>query len=765
MLVGRDAERSQIAARLKAARAGRSQMLVVRGEAGVGKTALLDDAVAMAAGMRVVRAAGLEAEAELAFSGLLDLVRPLIERIGELPERQAAALRGALALDGGEAGDRFLIGAATLSLLAAAAEDLPLLVVVDDAQWLDVASADSIVFAARRLEADPIAVLFGVRNDEHRNFTVAGADELLVSGLDLDAATTLLEQEAGHAIQRTVAGRLHALTRGNPLALLSLDLEGATPLGFSISSEPSATTVRVEDVFARRIGKLHETARGALLLAAISTTGQLHTLGAALATLDTDLHAFDEAEDAGLISIREGAVAFFHPLVRSAAFRSAAPSERRAAHRALAASAELAGDLPRQAWHLSEAALGADEDLATMLDASAALALAQSGFAEAAAIYERAARMTPSGAGRAHRLFAAADAAWRAGSASRCEEFLAASFELCGDDRLRGEIQQLRAHVWIENGALEKARTLLVEEAATVAQVDRARAAYMLAEAAETCIYRSDFAGAAADTEQGLALGVEGDGVAQMLLMLTHGSSLVGLGHIEQGALRLQAGWDMFERTPDLQNDPRAAAWAINGPAWRDEYPRALTAARRAVDLARARGAYGDLPYALQYQADCEYWTGEWRSAEATIAEAIASARGSNQSISLVFALSTAALLSASRGDEAGCRKSATEASALSDALGALGHWLPSGARGYLELALGRPDAAIAELRQGTRLDLGQAQNVPVMAPFDLVEALVQSGQGNEALETLDRIERGFSGRPWELAGKDRCRGMLEPGG
>jgi DNA-binding CsgD family transcriptional regulator len=606
-------------------------------------------------------------------------------------------------------------------------------------------------------------VLFGVRNDEHRNFTVPGAHELVLSGLDLEAATLLLEQDAGHAIEHDVADRLYSLTRGNPLALLSLELEGATALGMAASSEPSPTTARVEDAFARRIGTLDETARNALLLAAVSTTGELHTLGATLATLDTDLHAFDAAEDAGLISMRAGVLAFFHPLVRSAAFRSAAPSERRAAHRALAASAERAGDVRRQAWHLSEATIGADEELATLLEAAAAIAVAQSGFAEAAATYERAARMTPSGDRRAHRLFAAADAAWRAGSASRCEALLTASFELCEDDRLHGEIQHLRAHVWIEKGALEEARALLVGEAATVAQLDRARAAYMLAEAAETCIYRSDFAGAAADSEQGLALGVEGDGIAQMLLLLTEGSSLVGLGHIQRGATRLQAGWDMFERTAHLQNDPRAAAWAINAPAWRDEYPRALTAARRAVELARARGAFGDMPYALQYQADCEYWTGDWASADATIDEAIASARYSNQSNALVFALSTAALLAATRGAEAGCRASAAEASGLSEGLGAFGHWLPSAALGRLELGLGHPDAAIAELRDGTRLDLGQAQNVPVMAPFDLVEALLQSGRGSEALETLDRIERGFSGRPWELAGMARCRGMLEP--
>ena len=639
-----------------------------------------------------------------------------------------------------------------------------MLVLVDDAQWLDAASADSIVFAARRLEADPIAVLFGVRTEERRVFAMPGAAELVLAGLEADAAARLLEQHAGHTIQQQIADRLYAYTRGNPLALLSLDLAAVSAHGFAAPGDPLATTARVEDAFVTRIEGLGEPTRRALLVAALSTTAELDALGAALATLDIGLDAFAEAEDVDLISIREAEVAFFHPLVRSAAFRSAPPSSRRAAHRALASAAEHGGDLRRRAWHLSEAAIGTDEDLAALLDDAAQLAAAQSGFAEAAATYERAARLTPRVGQRAGRLFAAADATWRAGLAGRCEELLEAAFELCEDERLRGEIQHLRAHVLIEKGALDDARALLVAEAASVARLDSERAAYMLAEAAETCIYRSDFEGAIAAARQGLELGVAGDSVAQMLLILAEASALIGLGEIEQGAIRAEEGWDMFERSPELRSDPRAAAWALNGPGWRDEYPRALLAARGAVELARARGAFGDMPYALQYQADFEYWTGDWAGAEATIAETISSARYSNQSNALMFALSTSAQLAASRGDEVRCREHGGEARLLCAALGGFGEWYASSALGHLELALGRPAAAVAELRQGVRLDLGQAQNVPVMGPFDLVEAMLQIGERSEALATLERIERGFAGRPWERAGMARCRGLLAEG-
>jgi hypothetical protein len=342
MLVGREVECLRVDRVLESARRGRSAVLLISGEAGLGKTSLLRYAIERAGGMGVVRATGVEFEAELEFSGLLELFRPLLHHLGDLPDPQARCLRGVLGLEEARVSDRFGAGAATLSLLAAAAEREPLLVVVDDVQWLDAASADALRFAARRLFADRVAVIVAARAGEGRELEWPGAEELVVTPLDLSATRMLLEREIGSRVPDAVLAELHAATAGNPLALIELpgvlsagQLAGREPL-----EQPLAVGVAVERAFARRAEQLPESTRAALLVLALATVDDVEAVKRGLGSAGLDLEALEPAEQAPLIAFDEGRVRFLHPLVRSALTRVASPSDRRAGHRALAGAFE-----------------------------------------------------------------------------------------------------------------------------------------------------------------------------------------------------------------------------------------------------------------------------------------------------------------------------------------------------------------------------------------------------------------------------------------
>src|SRR2546428_5782437 len=346
--------------------------------------------------MRVLHARGIGSEAELAFSGLLELSRPVLDRLEDLPARQTLALRTAFALEAAKAVDRFAISAATLSLIGTAAEKTPLLIAIDDAHWLDSASLDALVFTARRLEADEVAFVFAVREGEGA-FPAGVFEELVLEGLDERAATELLESASPARVDPDVAQRLYALTRGNPLALVELaralspaQLGGSEPL-----DDPLQVGTRVERLFARRAAALGERSRHALIVAAASNSEEIESTAKALTLLTLDLAELDAAEAAGLIRFDRHRLVFRHPLVRAAIYHSAAPSERRAAHAAIAeALAGQARHAEQRAWHLASAALGPDEQVAAALERAAAAAFQRSGYAAAAAAYERAARLT-----------------------------------------------------------------------------------------------------------------------------------------------------------------------------------------------------------------------------------------------------------------------------------------------------------------------------------------------------------------------------------
>src|SRR5262245_42192439 len=364
MLIGRAAETAAIEGLLANAREGRSGVLVVRGEAGVGKSALLEHAVAKAGGFRILRGVGVEVESELAYAALHQILRPVFDRIDRLPEPQAASLRAAFALSDETVDERFRVSLGVLGLVAEVAEETPLLCVVDDAQWLDQASADALVFVARRLEAETVVLLFAARDDEDRPFVAPGLSELRPPSLSPRDAHLLLAERLGSTVAAGVIDWLVESANGNPLALVELpsnltpaQLPGHDPLSGRL---PPATSV--EQVYLERIERLPPSVRKVLVVAAAEETGSRATIERAAAEVGLDVEELEAAEAAGLLRIDAARLEFRHPLVRSAVYRGAGFRDREGAHRAVAAVLDRRVDADRPAWHRAAATVGTDEE-------------------------------------------------------------------------------------------------------------------------------------------------------------------------------------------------------------------------------------------------------------------------------------------------------------------------------------------------------------------------------------------------------------------
>src|SRR5918999_4544588 len=373
MLYGRDPERSRIGELLEGARASRSAVLVISGEPGVGKSALLEDARDQAGDMVVLGGAGVESEAQLPFAALHQLLRPVLSHVEDLPQPQAAALDGALGLAAGGGENRFLVSLAVLSLLAEAAEQRPLLCLVDDAQWLDDASGDALVFVARRLEAEGIVMLFAAREGETRTFDAPGLPELQLGGLDSSAAAALIDGHAGDALSSEVRDRLVVETGGNPLALLELSStwSEAQLSGAESVLGPIPVSTRVERAFLARVDALSEETQTLLLVAAADDSGDLATVLRAAVQLGAAAESLDSAEQAGLVHVRGAGLELRHPLVRSAVYQAAPLSKRQAAHRALASVLDSEIEADRRARHPAAASVEPDASVGEALEQAA----------------------------------------------------------------------------------------------------------------------------------------------------------------------------------------------------------------------------------------------------------------------------------------------------------------------------------------------------------------------------------------------------------
>ncbi|WP_028047220.1 LuxR family transcriptional regulator [Cellulomonas sp. URHE0023] len=759
MLVGRERERQVIATLVAAARVGESGTLVLAGEAGIGKSALLEDAAAAVAGagMRVLRATGVEAEQEVPFGGLLQLLRPVLEHLDAIPAPQADALGSALALTPGSAGERFAVGAAVLSLLSRAAEDGPVAVLVDDAHLLDPPSAQALCFAARRLTADPVVVLLAVRDEAPSVVGSAGLPTLVIAGLGAADAAALAAPRSSR-LSDDARARLLAATGGNPLALLELTDEGVEALP---PDAPVPVPASLARTFARRADVLSPRARTAVVVAA-AAGGDLAVIDRACALLEVSVADLDEAVQAQLLTIDATQVRFRHDLVRSGIYAETWPATRRAVHAALAAAVPEQ-DVDRRAWHLGEATATPDAAVAAVLDEAATRARARGAHAVAAARFERAARLSPDPADQAARLVSAAESSWRAGAPDSTTDLLRRARGLSQAADLRVRSAALDGAVTLRTGSVERARDVLVAAGTAVAHEDPDAAVRLLADSVQASLFAGDIATTvrAADlierldpqTARARWVGTMAVAVARILAGRSGGPDLLRTAMTEADA---------------YLTDPQLAPWLVFGPLFLRESTAGRDVIPAVVAHTRSRADIGGLPLLLFYVSRDQSTTdARWDDAVAGYTEGVALAREVGQSTDVAACLAGLAWVEARQGAADACVTHATECLQIARAhhLGFFQAWATT-ALAELDLGLGRTEKALERLRELDALlvDLG-LQDVDVSAAPETVEALVQLGQVDEAAElaaaAMQRAE--VKGQPWSLARAARAAGLTCP--
>jgi DNA-binding CsgD family transcriptional regulator len=762
MLLGRAAECEHIERLVAQARDGKSGVLVLRGEPGIGKTALLEHAAAAAGGATVLRVRGVESEVEVAFAGLHELLRGVLGELGRLPGPQRAALEAALGLAPAATGEPHLVGAATLGLLAALAEERPVVVLADDAQWLDGPSASALTFAARRLLADAVVVLLAVRAGEPSPIDAAGLEELVLDGLAAEPARELLAARAARPVAADTAGWLHAATGGNPLALVELAAEAPRlrpgPVGDHVP-----IGARIERALGRRLDLLPAEARPAMLALAVADGDELEPVLAAARELGGSLGALEAAEAAGLVSLAAGRVAFHHPLVRSAVLARAAPSDRRAAHRAFATALDPVAGSERRAWHLAAATLEADEAVAASLAAVAAGAGERGGHAAAAAAFEQAARLSPEPPARAERMRRAADAAWLGGDGPRALALLDEAAGIAVGVAERAEAGHLRGRVLARRGPLPLAVRTLREAAEAIAAEAPAQAAEMLAEAAHTALYGHGLPDMEQLARRAVELAPPGDTRARSVATAALGAALVMTGRPE-AASWLRDAAELVARTPALRDDPRLSALlgvpAIFLRAGSQQYEPL----ERATALARERGAVGVLPLALFYQGVAALASPRWAEAAAHFEEALRLAGETGLRLDAVSSLAGLARLEARRGDPGAARRARTVV-ALAREFG-MPFYEAWALHAQGELALGGGDLDAARVAFEAKVELLEREGMrdPDLSPApELVELAARRGHPEEgrplAAAALTAAEG--KGLPWALARARRAVALV----
>ena len=756
MLLGREREKAAIDRVLARARVGESATLVLIGEPGIGKTALLDYSVEAAAGMRVLRARGIESEAQIPFASLLELLRPALTVVDRIPAPQAIALEAALALRPGRAQERFAVGAATLSVLAAYAEQGPLALVIDDAHWLDGSSAEALLFAIRRLVADPIAVVIAVREDDPSPLGVADLPTRRVGGLSSEEASPLM---AG--LTPRAAERLYGATAGNPLALIELAGE-AQDLELAPEGAPVVVSARIARAFLRRLDGLDPLVRRALVLVATSDSGDLSMLERAAARLGIELFVLAAAETAGLVTVRAGSVEFRHPLARAAVYADASAEARRAAHRALA-EALPDRDVDRRAWHLAAAAIGTEESASAALEQAGSRSRARSAYATASAAFERAARLTADRPRRARLLLDGADAGWHAGAADRAVRLLEDARSEDADGALGVAIDRLAGHIAVRRGPVMHGHDILV---AAAARAEPEQAVAMLAEAALACFHAGNAREMIATGEAAYAaLSEHLSDRARLLAETALGMGLVMGGDAAAGAEAVHRGVALAESSPELREDPELLPWLAIAPLFLREAGAGRLLLDQALELARERRALGALPFVLNLLARDQATTSRWAIAESTYQETIGLARETDQRTDLAFGLAGLAWLQAQRGREEETRRLAAEALELSAALGTRVYevWATA-ALGELELGRGDAARAAEHFEQQARLlaELG-ITDVDLSPAAELVDAYLRLGRRDDAelLTAQFTSAARAKGQPWSNARALRCRALL----
>lgn len=764
-LRGRRRERGALDAVARAVEAGRSAVLVLRGEAGIGKSALLDHLAARAAGHRVARGAGAESEMELPYAGLHQLCAPFLEHATRLPTPQREALATAFGLSTGPPPDRFLVGLAVLGLLTDAAAEKPLFCLVDDAQWLDKVSAQTMSFVARRMLAEPLAMVFATREPLGRD-DFADLPELTLAGLANADARALLDSVPGNPVDERIRERILAEARGNPLALLELpqdrrDPEPADALGLP---DPGPVTGRIERSYLTRVRALPVDTQRLLLIAAAEPIGDVTLLRRATERSGIDSGAFGPAVAAGLLDI--GAlVRFRHPLLRSAIYRSASLSDVRETHRVLAEVTDRALDPDRRAWHLARATVRPDETIAADLEAAAGRAMSRGGAAAAAAFLAHAAVLTPQPRRKAARALAAAEAKLRAGAPTAARELLALAESTAADERGRARAALLRARIAFASSHGAQALTALLAAARRLVplDVDLARETFLDTISAAMFAGRpasgTDVREVAAAARQTTPSAPNPPRHVDLLLdalstRFTDGyDAAAGISRAAVRALRQETRSEEVLRWSWLASVLAAEMW--DDRAWTE-----LSA--RHVRTARAVGALAELPLALNSRVVVHVCAGELEAAALLTAE-IATIRAAADSSFTAYGTLT---LSAWQGRDRGAAdliRTGMGGAAGREETG-FGVAIAQRALAVLHNSLGMYEEALAAAHEASH----DPQNLIAAnwALAELVEAAARLGRHEVAEPALTRLVRitDAAGTDWALGVQARSRALLTQG-
>jgi DNA-binding CsgD family transcriptional regulator len=764
VLVGRDLELGKIRRLVDGLRGGEGGVLMLRGEAGIGKTALLESASEMAGDATVLQACGIESESSLSFAALGDLVSPIVERRDSLPAPQEAALAAALAIGPPAPGPRLAVCAGALGVLEAAAADRPVLALIDDVQWLDEASRECVAYASRRARG-PVALLLAGR-EGYPYGDLEGISSTAVRALDHVAAAELL----GHSspdLSDGVSDAVRLAAAGNPLALLEIpstltppQRDGSAPL-----EEPLSPGQALEGVYAGRVSALPEATRTALLVAAASHSDDLGVVDAACRSVGSSADALQKAEAAKLVRLSATTVRFVHPLVRGAVYHSAQAAKRRAAHKALAEAV----DGESRAWHLSAAALGPDADVAKALDGAAGIAAGRRAYAEAADALERAARLSVKSEHASRRLLAASAASLGAG---RAEEAFALAREarraaskpltLAAAEHLGG-VQAL----W--RGQPEESLRLLERSAERALELNPTMAALSLADASFACLALGDARRSLALAERAFALlddDTDDQVRAPVVAVLSWCLTLRGEGKrarpLMREAVRLTASVDPF--SPTIHTMLIALNWQLPD----EDYEGTITAALAFADGVREVGTLSGLATPLAVAGEAMYRLGRWDGLEGLCNESIAHAEKAYRWAPVARAMTIRSRLAAAQGREAESRADALAVLEFAAATGAgilqlYGH----GALGFCELSARNVEAAIAELEVTEREAEEYGLEEPTVFPWapDLIEAYVRADRDEPARRLLAKLTRQAKGADsaGAAAMAARCRGLVAP--
>ena len=747
-------------------------MLVVLGEPGVGKTALLHDLTTPSqpgqddqdGSPRVIRTAGVESESPLPYAALHRLLRPVLD-FDRLPPPQARALRVAFGLEDGPAVEPFLVGVATLSVLTDAADlDQPLLCVVDDAHWLDSASADALLFAARQLAADPVAMIFAARTGETTGqpFAPPGLPVLEIHGLDDEAARQLLDERGGDSLPGEVADRLLRDAGGNPLALLELptglspaQLHGEEPLPLQLT-----LTAGVERAFLNRCRLLPQAVQTLLLVAAADATGRVATVRRAAAALGADATAWVDAERSDLLAVSGDTVTVRHPLVRSAVYQAATSFEQRQVHRALA-QAIGAEDPDRATWHRAAAADGPDRDVADALADVAVRAEQRGGHLAAADAFERSAALTVNEADRATRLFGAGRTAWAAGQAVRARALASSARELAVDPLRRADIDRLRARIEVNVGSAEDAHRIFTVAARSVTDHDTGRALEMACAAALNRTYGADSGATLGDDQLTHLLAPTKEDTARTACLRLLLRTLTASGDEDWGraAPALTQALEVGREVEDLDVMGNLGNTALH--LGHDEGARFYYSAM--VSTARETGAGMVVIYGLERLMFGQLPTGAWTSVRSSADEAFRLSRSVGQPTLTAAPLAVSTLLAALTGSDDFDHQLATcEHVATTYPLGIMtgpAHDVTRWAKGTRAAQQGDAAGALHHLSR---------MRVPALhrlAAVDRLEAAVRAGESEQALAWVEELAPFATGTTygWALGAVALGRALTSP--